>query len=106
MKKTAKQPTFKINLGGLNEQDDDEWDLEAGPEWNEYDGTVVITYIFEDEGFIYLQEDDLEDFESLNPGALDKFDYNYEPIRETNVYRSKPVHIRDLIKDFLLRILN
>jgi hypothetical protein len=93
------KPTFKIDFNGLNEQDEDEWDLEAGPEWNEYDGTVVITYILEDEGFIYLQEDDLEDFESLNPGALNKFDYNYEPIRETNVYRSKPIHIRDLISE-------
>jgi hypothetical protein len=89
-------PEYKL-LKPLTEQDEDEWDLEAGAEWNEYDGTVVITYILEDEGFIYLQEDDLEDFESLNPGALNKFDYNYEPIRETNIYRSKPIYIRDLI---------
>jgi hypothetical protein len=29
------KPNFKINFNGLNEQDEDEWDLEAGPEWNE-----------------------------------------------------------------------
>jgi hypothetical protein len=96
---TWKQYIKGLNLPPIVEQDDDEWDFEAGAEWNEYDGTVVITYVLEDEGYVYLQEDDLEDFESLNPGALDNFDYEDEPVRETNVYKSKPVHIRDLISE-------
>jgi len=93
------KPNFKINFPGLNEQDEDEWEFTAGEEWNEYDGTVVITYVLEDEGYVYIDDDDVEEFDSLNPGALDKFDYNDEPIRETNVYKSKPVHIRDLINE-------
>jgi hypothetical protein len=93
------KPNFKINFNGLNEQDEDEWDLEAGPEWNEYDGTVVITYVLEDVGYVYVQEEDDEEFDLLNPNARDNFSYDDEPVRETNVYKSKPIHIRDLISE-------
>lgn len=89
---------FKINFDGLNEQEDDEWDIEVGSNWNEFEGEFVITYKVEDEGYVYVQ-DDIKEFQRLNPG-IDEFNYDDEPIRLTTTYKSRPVNMKYFISNY------
>jgi len=91
---------FKINFDGLNEQEDDEWEFDVSNRWNEWEGEFVLTYKVEDEGYVYVSEEDDEEFNRLNPGARDNFSYDDEPIRVETTYKSIPVNIKNFMSEY------
>jgi len=91
------KPDYKI-VTKKNVFESDEFDdaFDISPNWNEFEGKVVITFVIEDEGYVYVEEEDEEEFDRLNPNARDNFSYDDEPIRSTVTYKSKPISIKDL----------
>jgi hypothetical protein len=93
------KPEYKIvEDKELLEQEDDEWDIEVGSNWNEFEGEFILTYKVEDEGYVYVQ-DDIKEFQRLNPG-IDEFNYEEEPIRINTTYKSRPVNMKYFISNY------
>jgi len=79
------------------EESQDEFNVDAPLDWDEYDGNVIITYEIENEGEVYVPVADEEEFERLNPNI--KINYGTEPIYVDTTYKSKSVNINELIKE-------
>jgi hypothetical protein len=93
------KPEYKIvEDKELLEQEDDEWDIEVGSNWNEFEGEFVLTYKVVGEGYVYVQ-DDIKEFQRLNPG-IDEFNYEEEPIRINTTYKSRPVNMKYFISNY------
>ena len=78
------------------EESEDEFNVDAPLDWDEYDGNIIITYEIENEGEVYVPVADEEEFERLNPNI--KINYSEEPIYVDIIYKSKSVNINEFIK--------
>jgi hypothetical protein len=93
------KPDYKIvTKKNVFESDDFDNEFDVSSNWNEFEGKVVITFVVKEEGYIYVDEEDEEEFSRLNPNVKNNFNFDGydDPIRSTVVYESKPISIKDL----------
>jgi len=87
----------QVTLKDYLSESQDEFNVDAPQEWNEYDGNIIITYKVHNEGKVYVPEADEEEFEQLNPNI--EINYDEEPIYINTVNKTKSVSMIDFIEE-------